>query len=76
MDKYGVKLYQHTNFQIKRRFNMDIEKLIEEIKKDEYSKPKIGIISPEIRTINERVNLAVDNDNEVLTEEELNNIEL
>lgn len=32
---------------------MDIKELIKEIKKDGYSKPKIGLVTPEIRTIDE-----------------------
>lgn len=34
---------------------MDISALVNEIKKEGYKEPKIGIVTPEIRTIDERV---------------------
>lgn len=34
---------------------MDLEKLCEEIKKEGAIEPQVGIVTPEIRTIDERV---------------------
>ncbi len=38
---------------------MDLDNLIEELKKDGYKKPQIGLVTPEIRTIDEYVTNAV-----------------
>lgn len=38
---------------------MDINKLISEIKEEGYSKPQVGLITPEIRTIDECAKRAV-----------------
>ncbi|URZ14073.1 hypothetical protein [Clostridium felsineum] len=38
---------------------MDINELITEIKKDGYHKPQIGLITPEIRTIDEHAMTSV-----------------
>ena len=38
---------------------MDIENLINEIKSEGYSKPKVGLVTPEIRTIDECVASAI-----------------